>query len=60
MSTALLALAYYFIVTPVGLLSRIVHDPLRRGWNRRASTYMHYLANRSPRTDHGASAQKGV
>lgn len=46
MSTALLALAYYLIVTPVGLISRILHDPLRRGWDRRASTYMLYL--RSP------------
>jgi len=47
MRAALLALVYYLLVTPVGLVSRIVHDPLRRGWDRRASTYMVYLADRS-------------
>lgn len=49
MSTALLALAYYLLVTPVGLVSRIIHDPLRRGWDPRASTYMIYLAGPSVR-----------
>lgn len=39
MGTAL-ALVYYLVVTPVGLVSRIVHDPLRRGLDRRAPTYM--------------------
>lgn len=42
MRTALLALVYYLVVTPVGVVSRIVHDPLRRRLDRRASTYMTY------------------
>ncbi|MER7852980.1 hypothetical protein ACWEJZ_23505 [Streptomyces bacillaris] len=37
--TLLLLLAYYLVVTPVGLLSRLVDDPLARRWNRRADTY---------------------
>lgn len=55
MRTALLALAYYLVVTPVGLVSRILHDPLRRGLDRRASTYMIYLAgaDRSGATEAG-------
>lgn len=53
MRTVLLALAYYLVVTPVGLVSRIVHDPLRRGLNRRASTYMIYLAEADRAAAHG-------
>ena len=51
MTTALLALVYYLVITPVGLVSRLVHDPLHRSLNRRASTYMDYLgaAERRPR-----------
>ncbi|RBL81301.1 hypothetical protein DDE05_45440 [Streptomyces cavourensis] len=37
--TLLLLLAYYLVVTPAGLLSRLVDDPLARRWNRRADTY---------------------
>lgn len=43
MRTALLALVYYLVVTPVGLVCRIVHDPLRRRLDPAASTYMIYL-----------------
>ncbi|MFF6909212.1 hypothetical protein ACFY9Q_25150 [Streptomyces sp. NPDC012389] len=39
MRTFLLLIAYYLVVTPVGLLSRLAHDPLARRWNRRADTY---------------------
>jgi hypothetical protein len=34
-----LALAYFLLITPAGLLARPVHDPLRRRWNRRATSY---------------------
>jgi hypothetical protein len=39
MRTLLLLLLYYLIVTPLGALSRIVRDPLKRDWNDRADTY---------------------
>ena len=58
MRTALLALAYYLLVTPVGLVSRIVHDPLRRGWNPRASTYLTYLADPSGRRGRGSTRSR--
>jgi hypothetical protein len=34
-----LFLVYLLIATPVGLVSRLVHDPLSRRRNRRATTY---------------------
>jgi hypothetical protein len=34
-----LFLVYFLIATPVGLVSRLVHDPLSRRRNRRATTY---------------------
>ncbi|MEU0157660.1 hypothetical protein ABZ154_02135 [Streptomyces sp. NPDC006261] len=39
MRTFLLLIAYYLVVTPIGLLSRLVDDPLARRWNRRTATY---------------------
>ncbi|MDQ1741140.1 MAG: hypothetical protein QOE53_2792 [Pseudonocardiales bacterium] len=39
MRTLLLFLLYYLIVTPIGALSRLVRDPLKREWNQRADTY---------------------
>ncbi|WP_155070816.1 hypothetical protein [Streptomyces taklimakanensis] len=39
MRTVLLAIVYYLVVTPVGLLARVVRDPLARGWDRGARTY---------------------
>ncbi|MEV0603127.1 hypothetical protein AB0I82_28080 [Streptomyces sp. NPDC050315] len=39
MRTVLLLLAYCLIVTPLGLLSRVVKDPLARRWDRGAPTY---------------------
>jgi len=37
------ALLYLLVVTPVGLLTRLVHDPLRRRWSRRATSYWIFL-----------------
>lgn len=37
--TMLLAIAYYAVITPVGLIVRLVHDPLRRRWDARAASY---------------------
>jgi len=34
-----LALLYYLVITPVGLVSRLVRDPLRRRWDSRADSY---------------------
>ncbi|MFJ8648554.1 hypothetical protein ACIRNI_20845 [Streptomyces sp. NPDC093546] len=39
MRSFLLLLVYYLVVTPFGLLSRLVNDPLARRWERRADTY---------------------
>ncbi|MFJ4343420.1 hypothetical protein [Streptomyces sp. NPDC088915] len=39
MRTVLLAIVYYLIVTPVGLLARVVRDPLTRGTDPKATTY---------------------
>ncbi|MEE1754120.1 hypothetical protein [Streptomyces sp. SP18CS02] len=39
MRTFLLLIVYYVFVTPVGLLSRILNDPLARRWDRSADTY---------------------
>ncbi|MBN0049115.1 hypothetical protein JS756_34555 [Streptomyces actuosus] len=39
MRTFLLLIAYCLIVTPIGLLSRLVGDPMTRRWNRRTDTY---------------------
>ncbi|MET9095299.1 hypothetical protein ACFYX8_32425 [Streptomyces cyaneofuscatus] len=44
MRTFLLLIAYYLVVTPLGLLSRLVNDPLARRWNRRADTYWNATA----------------
>jgi hypothetical protein len=35
----MLFIIYFVIVTPLGLVSRLVHDPLSRRRNRRATTY---------------------
>ncbi|HEY4025565.1 MAG TPA: hypothetical protein VGO86_03960 [Candidatus Dormibacteraeota bacterium] len=35
----LLFVTYWLFVTPVGLLLRTVHDPMRRRWDPRARTY---------------------
>lgn len=34
-----LAAIYYLVVTPIGLVSRLIHDPLSRRWNRGAQSY---------------------
>ncbi|GAA3434873.1 hypothetical protein [Kutzneria kofuensis] len=35
-----LFLLYYAVVTPVGLVCRLVRDPLHRAWNDRATSYL--------------------
>lgn len=35
----LLLAVYVFVVTPIGLIAKLVHDPLHRRWNARATTY---------------------
>jgi hypothetical protein len=39
---------YYLVVTPVGLLCRLVHDPLHRKWLPQAASYLTYLENGEP------------
>ncbi|REF00413.1 hypothetical protein [Thermomonospora umbrina] len=51
--TVLLALAYLTIVTPVGVVSRLVHDPLHRRWNKETGTHWHLIKEpQPPRNDH--------
>jgi hypothetical protein len=38
-----LFLLYYLVVTPVGLLCRVVHDPLNRAYQPQAASYLIYL-----------------
>jgi hypothetical protein len=37
---------YFLVVTPVGLVCRIVRDPLRRRWERRAPSYLILVTER--------------
>lgn len=39
MLRTLLFLLYLLVFTPIGLVSRLVRDPLRRKWDSRAQTY---------------------
>ncbi|MBT2383374.1 hypothetical protein [Streptomyces sp. ISL-11] len=39
MRKPLLIAVYYLLVTPIGLLSRLVRDPLTRRWDRGARSY---------------------
>ncbi|MBB5120587.1 hypothetical protein [Streptomyces eurocidicus] len=39
MPKPLLFAVYYLVVTPVGLVSRRLRDPLARRWDPRARTY---------------------
>jgi hypothetical protein len=34
-----LFLLYYLVLTPIGLVSRVVRDPLARRWSRHAASY---------------------
>ncbi|MGP3999334.1 hypothetical protein [Streptomyces sp. 8N706] len=54
MQRLLLALAYYLVVTPAGLLSRLVRDPLRRRPDGKATTY--WVFTGAPDTAAGAAA----
>lgn len=38
-----LFLIYYLVVTPVGLLCRVVHDPLNLVYRSQAASYLIYL-----------------
>lgn len=35
----MLFIIYSLVVTPIGLVSRLIHDPLSRRRNQRAKTY---------------------
>ncbi|MGW3205730.1 hypothetical protein [Streptomyces sp. NPDC001135] len=39
MRKALLTITYFLLITPIGLLSRLVRDPLARKWDQKADTY---------------------
>ncbi|MFJ7128035.1 hypothetical protein [Streptomyces sp. NPDC098101] len=39
MRTVLLAIVYYLVVTPIGLLARAVRDPLTRAVDPEAASY---------------------
>ncbi|MFD6156625.1 hypothetical protein ACFWF7_18815 [Nocardia sp. NPDC060256] len=39
MRTPLLAPIYFLLVTPLGLLLRLIRDPLHRRWDRQAFSY---------------------
>lgn len=39
MLTALLFVLYFLVVVPLGWLSRVVRDPMRRSWRPAATTY---------------------
>jgi hypothetical protein len=39
MGDFLLSVIYYLVVTPLGLATRFIHDPLSRRPSKRAATY---------------------
>ncbi|NGO77800.1 hypothetical protein G6045_19365 [Streptomyces sp. YC504] len=39
MRAVLLAVVYYLVVTPIGLLARATRDPLTRSWDPKAESY---------------------
>jgi hypothetical protein len=39
MGNALLSIIYFVVVAPVGLVGRLIHDPLSRRRKQRAATY---------------------
>jgi hypothetical protein len=41
----LLLLAYYVVVLPVGITTRLLRDPLRRRLDRRATSYWIFLSD---------------
>lgn len=46
MTNLLLSVIYFLIVTPFGLASRLIHDPLSRRRDPRATTYWTASADR--------------
>jgi hypothetical protein len=52
--TVLLFLAYYLVLTPVGLVLRLIRDPLTRRPDRRAASY--WMLTASPRSIGSANA----
>jgi hypothetical protein len=36
----LLAPLYFLVVTPIGWILRVVHDPLHRAWDPKAESYL--------------------
>jgi hypothetical protein len=39
MSRIVLALVYFTVLSPLGFLLRLVHDPMARKWNKSSPTY---------------------
>jgi hypothetical protein len=39
MSKFLLTIAYGLLVVPVGLVTRVLRDPMHRSWSRRRQSY---------------------
>jgi hypothetical protein len=39
-----LLLTYILVVSPIGLISRMVRDPMRRRWSHRSRSYWDLLA----------------
>jgi len=46
MGNFLLFIIYFLVVTPFGLASRLIHDPMSRRRNRQATTYWTASADR--------------
>lgn len=57
MAPFLLFIIYLLVATPLGLASRLIHDPLSRRRNRRATTY--WTASSDSRNLPGKEAAEG-
>lgn len=44
LSTLVMGAAYYLVITPAGLVVKILRDPLRRRWDARTATYWDELS----------------
>jgi hypothetical protein len=51
-SYVLLAMTYFLVLTPIGLVRRLVGDPLQRRFNRQAPTYWTPAQRRSDKRDY--------
>ncbi|MFD3484643.1 MULTISPECIES: hypothetical protein [unclassified Streptomyces] len=48
-ASVLLAAVYLLVITPIGLVARVVRDPLRRRPDRGAPTYWNHRDRIAPR-----------